>query len=673
MEFPWIGRSIPNLLIAKSISTIGIDTFRALSRGIRIRARFALSLALMIGFLFLASGRGQARNGAPPTTATLSANFFDFGNNIVNNTLTQTVATLTNTGSNTLSMNPRIAGSKGYVIVQEQSCGSSLAPAASCPIVVSFTPTSSPALISSAAAKENATLHLNFANVAPATPQIISITGASAAMLPGGVTPTDNPQVALYTMTLPYPGSMKINFGTTTNYGLATWSQSTDVAGGQLSILVAGMRTRTKYHMAATVELSNGVTFTDVDHVFTTGGTAANVNLAMTATTAAGMTPQPGLEMLNTIGALVVTDLSGNVLWTYSNPGSLSLNFIQGVKMLPNGNILMAIGANSSSPLQGMSPGAVIEIREVNLAGDTVRSISIADLNSRLATATCSECNVTLQTFHHDITPLPNGHWLVLANTIMNLSPTTTPALTAKPPQAVLGDVIVDLDQNLEPVWTWNEFNHLDPNHQPYYFPDWTHTNAVVYSPDDGNILVSMRHQNWIVKVDYANGTGSGKVLWRLGEGGDFKLIGGTDPNDWEYAQHGPTFASDNTTGVFSLAVMDNGDDRQLAAGVSCGAAGAPPCLYSTTPVFRIDEVGRTATLTFHQISAPSQYSQWGGNAEQLVNGNIEYDLCGAPTGSYVYEVTQEANPQTVWSLTVSNSNFYRAFRIPSLYPGVQW
>ncbi len=51
----------------------------------------------------------------------------------------------------------------------------------------------------------------------------------------------------------------------------------------------------------------------------------------------------------------------------------------------------------------------------------------------------------------------------------------------------------------------------------------------------------------------------------------------------------------------------------------------------------------------------------------------MEYDLCGVGPGSYVYEVTQEANPQTVWSMTVTNTNFYRAFRIPSFYPGVQW
>ena len=45
--------------------------------------------------------------------------------------------------------------------------------------------------------------------------------------------------------------------------------------------------------------------------------------------------------------------------------------------------------------------------------------ISIDLLNSELADATCAECRVTLTTFHHDVEPLPNGHWLALANTKM--------------------------------------------------------------------------------------------------------------------------------------------------------------------------------------------------------------------------------------------------------------
>ena len=36
------------------------------------------------------------------------------------------------------------------------------------------------------------------------------------------------------------------------------------------------------------------------------------------------------------------------------------------------------------------------------------------------------------------------------------------------------------------------------------YFPDWTHSNAIIYSSDDGNFIVSIRHQSWLVKVNYA-------------------------------------------------------------------------------------------------------------------------------------------------------------------------
>ena len=103
----------------------------------------------------------------------------------------------------------------------------------------------------------------------------------------------------------------------------------------------------------------------------------------------------------------------------------------------------------------------------------------------------------------------------------------------------------------------------------------------------------------------------------------------GVDPTDWEYAQHYPSFFSSNTTGVFSLGVMDNGDDRIFPAGVTCGATGAPPCLYSTIPVFQIDENAMTATLTFHQIVPAAQYNFFGGSVDLLANANIEYDLCG--------------------------------------------
>jgi arylsulfate sulfotransferase len=609
------------------------------------------------------------------TTASLSAGSFDFGDDLVNNVVTKPVATVTNTGSAALTLSPSLSGDTSYALVSTGSCGAQLTPAASCVMMVSYTPTTA-----SAPGTQNAVLNLGFGDVPAGTAQTVALSGTSGALPVGQVTATNNPQVALYTMTLPFPGSMTVSFGKDTTYGTQTWAQSTPDSGSQVSIFVAGMQGTTTYHMQATVQFTNGVSAKDVDHSFTTQAVPANMKGNLKATTAAGMTPQSGVELLNpldgNVSGVVVTDLNANILWTYANPGGTS-NYIQGVKMLPNGHFLMAIGANSSNALTINLPGYTIaEIREVNLEGDTVREISITDLNAALANATCAECKVNLYTFHHDVEPLPNGHWLVLANTAKQLSSTTTPPLTNTAPAYVLADVIIDLDENLQPVWAWNEFNHLDPNRHPYLFPDWTHTNAVTYSPDDGNILVSIRHQNWVVKVDYEDGKGSGAILWHLGEGGDFALKGGTDPTDWEYAQHMPNFFSTNTTGVFSLGLMDNGDDRIFPAGVTCGATGAPPCLYTTIPVFQIDENAKTATLTFQQKLPPNLYSFFGGNTEQLANGNVEYDLCGVGpigSGSYVYEVTQQSTPQTVWTLQSTGANLYRAFRMPSLYPGVQW
>jgi arylsulfate sulfotransferase len=644
-----------------------------------MRPNFLPSVIILLSVAL--AGCSNSNNNSQNTTTTsasLTASSFNFGSNLVNNSITDPVVTVTNTGTIALTLSPGLSGDSSYSISASgpTSCTTTLAPAASCTVSVTYDPTTA-----STPAAQNATLNLGFSNAAAGTADTVAITGISAALAAGVVTPTDNPQVALYTMTLPFPGSMTVNFGTTAGYGLSTWTQSTPVAGGQVSIFVAGMLQSTLYHMQASLQFTNGLSANDSDHTFTTQALPAGLLLNVTTTTTPGMTPQPGLELLNplegTPSGVEITDLSGNVLWAYANPGNAALNFIDGVKILPNGDFLMNIGANSTVPLTGPVPaGTINEIREVNLAGDTVREISLQDLNSELATATCAECNVTLETLHHDVTPLPNGHWLVLGNISLALSSTSTPPLTNLPAATVLGDVIVDLDQNLHPVWAWNEFNHLDPNRHPYMFPDWTHTNAIIYSKDDGNLLVSMRHQNWVVKVNYNNGAGDGSILWHLGEGGDFSLVGGTDPTDWEYAQHGPAFFSANTTGVFSLGVMDNGDDRIFPTGVTCGTTGEPACLYSTIPIWQIDETAKTAILTFHQILPTNLYNFFGGNIASLANGNVEYDLCGVGAfgaGSFVYEVTQTNSPQTVWSMQVTGTDLYRAFRIPSLYPGVQW
>ena len=605
----------------------------------------------------------------------MSGTSFDFGENLVNNPVTQTAVTVTNTGAIPLTLNPAVAGTAGFSIVSAQSCSGQLASGASCPVVVSYAP-----MVASAPAMQTATLNLNYGNAVSGSASTVSLTGTSTAMTAGTVTQTANPLVAQYTITPPFAGNVTISFGPTGNYGLQTWSQPTPSGGGPVSIYVAGMRASTVYHMRASVAFSNGISANDVDHTFTTGVAIINTPAvpftpALTATTTAGMTPQPGVEFVDALPVagkqaqgFYVTDLQGNVIWNYPFPDATPSDFIQGVKQLPNGHFVVVIGPNSELPLQGGIPaGTLIAVREIDLVGNTVRQITLAQLNTAMVNA---GFDVNLLDFHHDVEVLPNGHWLVLSNTLKSVT-----LNGASGPTNVLGDVIVDLDTNLKPVWVWNEFDHLDVNRQPYMFPDWTHSNSIIYSKDDGNFMVSIRHQNWLVKVNYANGTGNGDVIWRLGQGGDFALQNGTDPTDWYYAQHAPSFFGTGTAGIFSLGIMDNGDDRQFPAGVTCGTSGNPPCLYTTIPVMQINESSKTASLTFHQIVPANLYNSFGGNTEEMQNGNVEYDLCGETTGtnSDVLEVTQTNNPQTVWQLHSAGTQFYRAFRMPSLYPGVQW
>jgi hypothetical protein len=174
---------------------------------------------------------------------------------------------------------------------------------------------------------------------------------------------------------------------------------------------------------------------------------------------------------------------------------------------------------------------------------------------------------------------------------------------------------------------------------------------------------------------------GTGEILWRLGYQGDFTLItpnGGadTDPADWFYAQHGVSFATTNTSGKFSLVLFDNGDDRgvSVVAGGTCGVAGQPAC-YSTVPILQLDETAKTATLAFN--STTPDYSLFGGNAQILQNGDIEFDECSiANVTGYnapVFEVTQTTPPQIVWQMGIAGQFAYRAMRIPSLHPGIQW
>jgi len=506
-------------------------------------------------------------------------------------------------------------------------------------------------------------------------------TAVASVINPGIIQPTMNPKVVQYSIDLPAPGKVSVEFGPTTSYGLNTWQVPTPTPfGGEVNIYVAGMLGETLYHMRAQVALDDGATFADPDHdQFASGPPLKTGPPPRTSpvTNSGSGTPQSGIEMWNTIipkgdAEAFATDLKGNVIWTYTYQGT-GVDHLQGIQLLPNGDLLMVISYLSSLPPQGS--GTVNAVREVDLAGNTVREIDMSALNQKLSAAGYRDSDgdaYQLTSFHHSVLALPNGHWVLLA-----AYPKTFTNLPGYPGKlSVLGDVLVDVDQNSKPDWVWSAFDQLDVNRHPMSFPDWTHSNDMVYSSDDHNLLLSIRHQNWIIKIDFDDGRGSGNVLWRLGEGGDFKLVGGTDPTDWFYAQHGMGYFTPNTTGVFRLGLMDNGNDRIFPAPtgqVICKpeAPGSAQC-YSTVPILELNESNMTATLIAHDVPPSSFYSFFGGNVEQLANGDAHIDFCSAAAGAIVQELDPSLT-QVVWQGTTAGTDQFRVDRLGSLYPGVQW
>jgi arylsulfate sulfotransferase len=465
---------------------------------------------------------------------------------------------------------------------------------------------------------------------------------------PGTVSTTNNPLVAQYTFTAPLGASVEIQFGTTTNYGLNTWTQQAPTSGGAVSILVAGMRASTTYHMQALVHLPNGSIVRDTDQSFTTGSIAPDMlpNITVQQT----LPPAAGVEMLdlfqdtpNNQLTAVVTDLEGNVIW-YNLTGPAFP-----IKLLPNGHMLIV-----TAPI----------VQEIDLAGNVLFAVPLVQVQSSLASQGLSL--PPLGAFHHDILKLPNGHFILL----INVTRTDIPGIPS-----VTGDILVDWDPQNGPVWTWNTFDHLSVSHAPEGLPDWTHSNALVYSPDDGNLLLSMRNQNWILKINYANGAGDGSILWHLGPQGDFTLPAGVGPIEWNYGQHYPVFLGPNTSGIFPLMFFNNGTVRYVdAANDYCGGPGLPSC-YSSVPIFELNEYTKTVQILFEHNLSPA-YSLCCGSVGQLSNGDLEYDIAldvNNPNTSTIQEITQEQNPQLVWQMTIKGELAYRGFRIPSLYPGVEW
>ena len=418
---------------------------------------------------------------------------------------------------------------------------------------------------------------------------------------------SENPDLtlgALATVRLTEPGTVHVEFWNDEVGRLRTLE--TD-SGTVLDLDVVGLRAETTYSMVAVATREDGSRLDSETRTFTSGSIPGEIPL-MAAITGRDETeamtilgPTRGLSQSgkdDDFPYLVGVDREGEVVWYYEGA-----DIEQGPD---HAGELLADGS-----LQIMGKGAILAVTP---GGKRAWTISTANIPNA----------------HHDAVTLPSGNVVVLTEESQDHE---VPELGGE--VTLLGDVLYELDEGGEVVWSWSTFDHLDitrfPGTLSLQYDDrgegyqWTHANAITYLAAKDALLVSLRHQNQVILVDRQ----TSEVLWTLGKDGNFSL---EESGSWFTSQHAASIPSPD-----QVTMYDNGNEK--------------PDQRSRAVLYTLD----TDTWQAHQTWDwdPDLYTNNLGDSDKLDNGNMLV-CAGGKRDSGNARIT-EVNPdgELVWDLHV--------------------
>ena len=388
-------------------------------------------------------------------------------------------------------------------------------------------------------------------------------------------------------------------------------------------------------------------------------------------------------------GAIVAVDETGQVVWYRHNFQDIAFG---DVRRMSNGNLLY----NDS----------FTNIVEINMLGDVVNEWKTLRSNVLEPESLILDTEYV----HHEVFEMTNGNFLVLGvelRVIDNYPSSDSDPFAPLETATVAGDTVVEFTPDGTVVNEWSFLDMLDPFRIAYNslggfwnarFPeieggtrDWSHGNAVIHDPIDNSIIVSLRHQDAVVKFSRE----TGELIWILGphENWDMNLFGGflLEPVGedflWQYHQHAPMITPEG-----NILLFDNGNfraspfDEQLPATEN----------FSRAVEYSINEDTREVTQVWEygQFVDEPLYAPFIGDADYLPQtgnvlisfGGVTGDEEGNPTdvigsGSktavHLIEVTHTEPAEKVFELTIVDPTpelangwtTYRAERLPSLYP----
>ncbi len=228
-------------------------------------------------------------------------------------------------------------------------------------------------------------------------------------------------------------------------------SQLPIVPGESTNFIVAGMLPDTTYLMRSV--LNNGTASAPM--AYTTGSLPSSLHFpTFTDPLPPTASADPTQNMVFHMGIglqidTVATDLAGNINWYYDAAGNNFPSFATTVN--PGGTVDLLGG-----PV--LPAAAALTLREIDLAGDSLRETNVSAVNAELAAMGQEQ----IFQFDHEATLLPNGDTAVIASDFGTITVNGTPT-------PAVGNMVIVLDKNFQVVWTWNGFgaNGLDTTRPP--------------------------------------------------------------------------------------------------------------------------------------------------------------------------------------------------------------
>ncbi len=479
------------------------------------------------------------------------------------------------------------------------------------------------------------------------------------------VSNTRNPLVAFYSApACKAPARMRVRFqGGPANQSVFTPLETCD--GLSMNFYIGGMAANSTYSMQYLL-YSGSATTAGPELSYRTGSIPASVNIPnhfkLAGPEQPTSTSYPFLLRASGGANAFATDLNENVVW-----------YLGETRTNDSGYMVRSVEGGTFLAIQDDQPNDHRFLREFDMAGNVIHQTAWGILNDEANALRARQHRppVRINFIHHDAIRLPNGYTATLVTDEEVKDQGAGPV-------DVLGDALLVLNQNWQVVWLWDAFDSLDVKRKPVLdgdmecfagkppcpaqlnnrgangqlytqATDWLHANSIYYDSRDGDLLVSLRAQSWVIRVAYENGGGDGHIVWRLGYGGDFKLAGGYPATDWFSGQHDAEFQANNL-----LTLFDNNNPASPNHQPGGAAHGQ---------VWHLDPVGLVATPVVDIDLGVVSLSI--GSATRLSNGDYEFEAGAVAGTSLTFEFNAQENPAYKEQ---TDSGIYRTFRVPDLY-----